>query len=76
MKNFKRIMQDIVELETLIPISGDDTDWEILDRDRRWSDPIDSSLFHEHFLAIPGYGDVTLHVEQVCSTLNSCKNFR
>ena len=44
---------------------GDDNGWEILDRDRRWSDPIDTSLTHEHFVAIPGYGDATIHIEQV-----------
>ncbi len=49
----------------IIEFQGDDNGWEILDRDRRWSDPIDTSLTHEHFVAIPGYGDATLHIEQV-----------
>jgi hypothetical protein len=46
-------------------LSGDDNGWEILDKDRRWSDPVDTSLYHEHFIAIPGYGDATIHIEQV-----------
>ena len=43
----------------------DDNGWEIVDKERRWSDAVDTSLFHEHFIAVPGYGDATLLVEQV-----------
>jgi hypothetical protein len=46
-------------------LPGDDNGWEILDKDRRWSDPVDTCLYHEHFIAIPGYGDATIHIEQV-----------
>jgi hypothetical protein len=40
-----------------------------LDKDRRWSDGVDASLYHDHFIAIPGYGDVTLAIEQVIRNL-------
>jgi hypothetical protein len=37
----------------------------MLEKEKKWSDPIDSSLNHEHFVAIPGYGDATFMIEKV-----------
>lgn len=37
----------------------------MVDKDRKWSDPLDSSLNHEHFISIPGYGDTTFMIEKV-----------
>ena len=37
----------------------------MLEKEKKWSDPIDSSLNHEHFVPIPGYGDATFMIEKV-----------
>ncbi len=49
---------------------GDEKDWEIVDQDHHanWSVGIDTSLQHEHFSCIPGYGDVTIQIEMVANT--------
>ena len=33
-----------------------------------WSEPVNTSLVHEHFLGVPGCGDVTLHLEKLANT--------
>ena len=35
---------------------------------RSWSEPVNTSLCHEHFLGVPGCGDVTLHLERSANT--------
>ena len=46
-------------------------DWEIIggnSKVRSWSEAVNTSLHHEHFVTVPGYGDVTVYVELVANT--------
>ena len=41
-------------------------DWEVVGQDRSlWSEPINLALYHEHFVTVPGYGDVTCNIESL-----------